>query len=271
MTPTDFNFISSFLKATTGLTLTPDKTYLLESRLQPIARKMGILTVSELIDKLRSSRDTALGKQIAEAMTTNETFFFRDGKPFDHLRDVALPQLMARRRSEKKLRIWCAAASTGQEPYSIAMILQDRAQELAGWRVEIIGTDISEAALDRARRGVYSQFEVQRGLPIQLLVKHFRKEAEYWVINQNLRSMVDYRAFNLLGDLSALGRFDIVFCRNVLIYFDPPTKSKILDGIARALPNDGVLYLGGAETVLGISQKLELQPNARGVYQTTVA
>lgn len=269
MTPAEFDFISGYLKSTTGLVLAPDKTYLLESRLQPIARKMGLVSVSVLIEKLRLSRDSTLGKQIAEAMTTNETFFFRDTKPFDHLRDVALTQLIPRRRAEKKLRIWCAAASTGQEPYSIAMILSERAQELAGWRIEIIGTDISEMALDRARRGVYSQFEVQRGLPIQLLVRNFKKEDQHWVINQNLRSMVDYRHFNLLGDLSSLGRFDIVFCRNVLIYFDPPTKTKILDGIARSLPGDGMLYLGGAETVLGLTQKLALAPNARGVYTPT--
>ena len=265
MKPEDFEFISTLLKQRSGLVLTPDKSYLLESRLMPVARKHGLNGLEELIKKMRT-RDEALVVEVTEAMTTNESFFFRDIKPFDILRDTILPPLLESRAGTKKLRIWCAAASSGQEPYSIAMVLKELGPKIAGWKIEIVGTDISHDILNKAKSGAYSQFEVQRGLPITLLMKYFDKAGENWQIKPELQNMVSYRYYNLLDNLSSLGKFDIVFCRNVLIYFDAPTKGEVLEGVAKLIPDDGVMFLGGAETVLGISDKFKPMPGQRGVY-----
>jgi len=267
ITPNDFEFLQSMLKQNSGLVLDQSKTYLVESRLQPIVREKGLPSLGALVDALRKGgKSSPLTQTVVEAMTTNETLFFRDMHPFEALRKNVLPDLLAKRSSQKKLRIWCAAASTGQEPYSIAMTLSDMA-ELAGWRIEILGTDISTDALDRAKKAAYSQFEVQRGLPIQLLVKNFKQEGDRWHLNDNIRNMVQYRPLNLLLPFSSLGTFDIVFCRNVLIYFDAADKRKILDNISNALANDGFMFLGGAETVLGITDSFQNIPNLRGIYR----
>ncbi|MGB0694473.1 MAG: CheR family methyltransferase [Rhodospirillaceae bacterium] len=265
MKPEDFDFVSKMLKDKSGLVLTKDKSYLLESRLMPLARKRGSKGLDDLIAQLRR-RDLTLEKEIVEAMTTNESFFFRDNKPFDQFRSVVLPNLLKARASKRSFRIWCAAASSGQEPYSIAMILKEEAAKLAGWRVEIIGTDISSDILAKAKSGQYTQFEVQRGMPMQLLVKYFKKKEDVWEIDPSIRSAVQYRELNLLSNLGMLGQFDVVFCRNVLIYFDQPTKADVLDRVAKIMPDDGVLYLGGAETVLGISNAFKPVPGQRGVY-----
>jgi chemotaxis protein methyltransferase CheR len=266
MNPWDFDFIAALLKQQSGLVLSKDKVYLLESRLVPVARKHGHGTLEALIGKLRSGGDSKLLREVVEAMTTNESFFFRDVKPFEVLQRETLPFLLQARAARKHIRIWSAACSTGQEPYSIAMILKEEAAKLAGWRIEIVGTDLSTEVLDRARGGLYSQFEVQRGLPIQMLLKYFSQKNEMWQISEELRSMVQFRQLNLLEDISALGQFDVVFCRNVLIYFDQPTKTRVLDRISRQMPQDGVLFLGGAETVLGISERFKPMPGQRGVY-----
>jgi chemotaxis protein methyltransferase CheR len=200
-------------------------------------------------------------------MTTNESLFFRDGKPFAHLREQALRALAAARPTGARLRIWSAASSSGQEAYSLAMVLTECRVMLGDRPVEILGTDIAREQVQRARDGLYSQFEVQRGLPMQMLVKHFRKEDANWRVSEALRAMVQFREWNLLSDLAALGRFDIVFCRNVLIYFDQPTKRRVLEAIARLMPPDGLLYLGGAETVLGITDRFVPLPGERGVYK----
>jgi chemotaxis protein methyltransferase CheR len=199
-------------------------------------------------------------------MTTNESFFFRDKTPFEHLRDEMMPALLAARAGQKKLRIWCAAASTGQEPYTIAMILADMAAKIAGWRIEILGTDLSTEVLDRAKAGLYTQFEIQRGLPIQLLMKHFTQKGDQWEISPAIRSMVQYRPLNLLRDFSSLGQFDIVFCRNVLIYFDQGTKIDVLSRICRMLAPDGYLTLGAAETVVGLTAAFKPHAERRGLY-----
>jgi chemotaxis protein methyltransferase CheR len=177
-----------------------------------------------------------------------------------------LPQMLQARLHKKSIRVWSAACSSGQEAYSLAMILREEAAKFQGWHVEIIGTDISVEMLEKAKAGLYSQFEIQRGLPIQLLVKYFKKRDESWQIDAALRAMVQFREWNLLHELRGLGQFDVVFCRNVLIYFDQPTKARVLDGIAKVMPEDGVLYLGGAETVLGISDRFKPMPNQRGIY-----
>ncbi len=266
MNPDDFDFISQFFKSRSGLVLTRDKAYLLESRLMPVARKKGMKTLDELIAAIRLGRDQALLGEVTEAMTINESFFFRDIKPFDLFRDHVLPRLIESRAAKKSIRVWCAACSSGQEPYSLAMVLREQGARLAGWRTEIVGTDISGEMVAKAKAGLYSQFEVQRGLPIQMLVKYFKKEGDLWQIDAALRAMVRYREFNLLDDMRGLGSFDVVYCRNVLIYFDNQTKGKVLKNVRGLMPDDGVLFLGGAETVLGISDDFKPIPNLRGLY-----
>ncbi len=210
-----------------------------------------------------------LEQDVIEAMTTNESFFFRDDKPFTHFRTNALPRLIAARPPTARLRIWSAAASTGQEAYSLAMILAESKAMLGTRNVEIVGTDIAREPLARAQEGLYTQFEVQRGLPMQNLVKYFRKDGPNWRVADTIRAMVQFRIWNLLADLRSLGQFDIVFCRNVLIYFDQPTKARVLEAIAKQMPVDGILYLGGAETVLGITGAFAAQQGERGVYERT--
>ena len=203
-------------------------------------------------------------------MTTNETFFFRDKIPFDHLKEAVLPALVQARASRRALRIWCAASSTGQEPYSIAMCVKEFAA-LVGWRVEIVATDLSQEVLEKSKAGIYSQFEVQRGLPIQLLVKHFKQIGELWQLNADIRGMVQHRQLNLLQDFSHLGTFDVIFCRNVLIYFDQDTKTGIFDRLSKMLDADGVLALGAAESVVGISDAFKPYPERRGLYRPNAA
>ena len=271
MKPEDFDFISALLKERSGLVLTKEKTYLLESRLMPVARKGGLKSLDELIETIRKTKPEPLIRDVTDAMTTNESFFFRDTKPFDLFRDYTLAYLLSARAPKKSIRIWCAAASTGQEPYSIAMVIKEAAAKFVGWKTEIVGTDLSREVLERARSGLYSQFEVQRGLPITYLIKYFEKKEDQWQIKPDLRAMVQYKELNLLHDMKPLGAFDVVFCRNVLIYFDQQTKGIILENIASLMPDDGVLYLGGAETVLGISDKFKPLAGQRGIYCKTTA
>jgi chemotaxis protein methyltransferase CheR len=261
----DYDFLRRLLKERSGLDLSPDKQYLVESRLIPLARKSGMPGIAELVAKIKGGAE-ALTTEVVEAMTTNETFFFRDKIPFDHLRETILPALVQARGSRRALRIWCAASSTGQEPYSIAMCVKEFAG-LSGWRVEIVATDLSQEVLEKSKAGLYSQFEVQRGLPIQMLVKHFVQIGELWQLNADIRSMVQHRQLNLLQDFSHLGTFDVIFCRNVLIYFDQDTKAGIFDRLSRMLEPDGVLLLGAAESVVGISDAFKPYPERRGLYR----
>ena len=265
MTPLEYDFLRRLLKERSGLDLSADKQYLVESRLIPLARRAGLSGIRELVVRMKGGGAEALTAEVVEAMTTNETFFFRDKIPFDHLREAVLPALAQARAARRSLRIWCAASSTGQEPYSIAMCVKGFAA-LAGWRVEILATDLSQGVLEKARSGIFSQFEVQRGLPIQMLVKHFTQVGELWQINPDIRAMVQHRQLNLLHDFSHLGTFDIVFCRNVLIYFDPETKAGIFERLARMLEPDGVMALGAAESVVGISDAFKPYPERRGLY-----
>ena len=266
MTPVDYEFLRKLLKERSGLDLSADKQYLVESRLLPLARKAGLPGIAELVQRLRGNAD-ALTTEVVEAMTTNETFFFRDKIPFDHLRDTILPAMLQARANRRSLRIWCAASSTGQEPYSIAMCLKEKPQALAGWRVEIVATDLSQEVLEKAKAGIYSQFEVQRGLPIQMLMKYFKQTGETWQINPELRAMIQHRQLNLLHDFAQLGTFDVIFCRNVLIYFDQDTKINIFNRLARQIEGDGFLVLGAAETVVGLTDTFRPIPERRGLYK----
>jgi chemotaxis protein methyltransferase CheR len=266
MTEFEFDFLRTFLKARSGLALTPEKRYLIESRLGPVCRQFDLDSLATLVAALRGGRDPDLERAVIEAMTTNETFFFRDKSPFDLFRDVLLPRYLTARASVRRLRVWCAASSTGQEPYSLAMLLDEAAPRLAGWQVDILATDLSTEVIEKAKAGLYTQFEVQRGLPIQLLIKHFTQVADQWQISPKIRGMVNFRPINLIRDFGPLGTFDIIYCRNVLIYFDGPTKTDVLNRLSAALAPDGALLLGAAETVLGLTDALVPEPGHRGLY-----
>jgi chemotaxis protein methyltransferase CheR len=267
VTPLDYEFLRKLLKERSGLDLSADKQYLVESRLTPLARRVALPGITELVQRMKSGSAEALVAEVVEAMTTNETFFFRDKIPFDHLREAMVPELLQTRANRRALRIWCAASSTGQEPYSIAMCLKEMGAALSGWRIEIVATDLSHGVLEKSKAGLFSQFEVQRGLPIQLLVKHFTQVGEMWQLNADIRSMVQHRQLNLLQDFAHLGSFDVIFCRNVLIYFDQETKTGIFERLAKAAEPDGFMVLGAAESVVGISDAFKPHPDRRGLYR----
>ena len=250
----DFNILSGILKKRSGLTLTEDKVYLLESRLTPILRKRGFEKLEDLVAAVKKGADESLLVEVTERVTAKRSSFARDTGVFDHYKNVLVPAWMKSRETSKTCRMWSAACSNGHEPYSWAMILREQAAKLEGWRIEIIATDLSTGVLAKARSGIYSQFEVQRGLPIQLLVKYFEETGQGWEIDSSIRAMVQFKEFNLLNSMSSLGIFDLVFCRNVLIYFDQATKTDVLDRIYHQMTEDGFLCLGGAQPVLGITE-----------------
>ncbi len=265
---TDFDLYKELLAQKSGLVITPDKSYLLDSRLTPVAKKWGYASLEAMTMALRGVPDRKLVQDVVEAMTTNETSFFRDTKPFDIFKDVVMKHMLDARQGQKSLKIWCAACSSGQEPYSLAMLLKEMGAQLNGWRIDILATDLSEDILDQAKRGIYSQFEVQRGMPIQMLVKYFKQDSERWLLNDDIKRMVRFQPLNLLEPMTSLGRFDIVFCRNVLIYFNEDNKRKVLKGISERLESDGFLFMGGAETVLGITDAFKPMQGQRGLYIT---
>ena len=261
----DFATIRQFVLARTGIQLTDDKRYLIETRLDPILRERGLGNLTTLASKLRLG-DVSLENAVADAMTTNETLFFRDKGPFDIVQNLVLPRLIEARGRMGRIRIWCAACSTGQEPYSLAMLLDEMRQDLRGIAVEIVATDISDKVLTQAKAGTYSQFEVQRGLPIRMLLKHFTQEGTRWHIKPELKRQISFRPLNLLQPFQSLGRFDLVLCRNVLIYFNDATKQDVLTRIGESMMRDGYLILGGAETALGLTQQFATHRDERGVY-----
>lgn len=266
MTPEDFAYYKKFLYEKSGLALSDEKTYLLESRLNPVAKKNGLPDLDALTKSLRLIPNPRLEKQVIDAMTTNETLFFRDDRPFKQFRETVLPAMIKVRESKKSLRIWSAACSTGQEPYSIALTLHQTLPNIKDWRIEILGTDLSDDALAQARKAEYNQFEVQRGMPIQMLMKYFAQENTGWKLQSHIRDMVRYESFNLLEKMDRFPTFDIIFCRNVLIYFDEQTKKKVLAGLVKKMAPDGFLFLGGAETAIGLCPELKVYPACPGLY-----
>lgn len=264
-----YDYIRDLLKNSSGLIVSPDKLYLIETRLMPVARAHGFKTIDEMVQAQKAKHDPALELKIVEAMNTHESLFFRDQAPFTLFQDKLLPELLTRRAMTRRIRIWCAACSSGQEPYSLAMLLKEHTEKLAGWTVEIIASDISHSILKRAQDGIYSQFEVQRGLPVKMLVKHFTQDGEYWRLNKDVRDMVTFRHYNLLDKPVGLGRFDVIFCRNVLIYFDLETKSQVLSSMSQVLHDDGVLFLGSAESTIGLTEDFWPVEAGRGVYKHT--
>ena len=262
-----FALIRRFALETAGLSLDEDKRYLVEDRLAPVLRRERLTALSELAEAITRDPRSNLARAAAEALTINETSFFRDKAFFETFAQTLLPTLLAARAERRKLRIWCAGCSSGQEPYSLAMLLDEQARRLAGWQVEILATDLSHAMIDTARRGLYSQFEVQRGVPISLLLRYFRREGEFWQVADHLRAKVTFRPQNLVTGVREQGAFDVIFCRNVLIYFDVATKRRVLASLDGALAHDGCLALGAAEGVGGLSTKLTAVPGQRFLFR----
>jgi chemotaxis protein methyltransferase CheR len=263
--PADFTVIADFVRARSGIVLGVDKAYLVESRLEHLVRNRRYSGLPEIAARLRAHPNSPLAEDIIEAITTNETLFFRDIKPFEHLRRQ-LPALHAAGPPTQPLRIWSAAASSGQESYSIAMTALEAG--LGSRPIQILGTDISAEQINRARLGLYSEFEVQRGLSAENLARYFSRTDMGWRINDPVRKLVEFRKWNLMDDLRPLGTFDLAFCRNVLIYFDIQTKRKVLDAIWERLVPGGLLYLGGSETTFGVSDRFE---PCRGIHQVYAA
>lgn len=258
MSSETYAYVRDLVYKRSAIVLEVGKEYLVEARLGPVARQAGLPSIDELAQKLRSDERSALVTQVVEAMTTNETSFFRDVHPFESLKTKILPELIAARASTRSLRIWCAAASTGQEPYSIAMILKEHFPQLETWNVQIVATDINSTVLARARSGVFRPLEVNRGLPAPMLVKYFEREGADWRIKAGVRSLVSFQELNLLdAQWPIFGPQDAVFIRNVLIYFDVPTKRQILGRIRKLLRPDGYLFLGGAETTVNIDDEYQ--------------
>ena len=268
----EFHYIKDFIYQQAAIDLEPGKAYLVESRLQPIARREGFASLSDMIAKLRAQPANGLNWLVVEAMTTNETYFFRDVHPFELLKTKVLPELIKRRAAQRQINIWCAAASSGQEPYSIMMLLREHFPELSTWKINFTATDISNQMLNRCREGFYSQLEVNRGLPATLLVKYFEKISTEWKIRDDLRRAIDFRQLNLAQPWPALATMDIVFIRNVLIYFDAATKKPILARVRRLMSPDGYMFLGGAETTLNLDESFKrVQVNNSAYYQLNAA
>lgn len=251
----NYVLLQQFVYRSSGIVLGDDKTYLFESRLMPIVRKANLKSINELCALIRGGGRADLQRQIVDAMTTNETLFFRDAAPFKALREVILPELLEQRKALRQLRVWSAASSSGQEAYSLAMMLREMG--LQDWRIDILGTDLSDSMVARARAGRYMQMEVGRGLPAPMLVKYFNRLGLEWEIKSELKQNVRFERFDLRDSMANLGPFDFVFCRNVLIYFDVPTKKQILGQIESRMNHGGYLVLGAAETTLDITNAFE--------------
>jgi chemotaxis protein methyltransferase CheR len=258
----EFRFLQDFLLNEIGFAMGDEKDYLIESRLNPVAAAFGLSSWVKLAQALKALSSSELRSAVCEAMTTNETSFFRDTRPFEALRASVFPRLREQNAAAKTLRIWCAAASTGQEPYSIAMLLADHFPELLGWSLTFLATDISPKVIDRAQKGIFTQFEIQRGLPIQLLLKHFKQKGDKWELSRELRQLVRFEKFNLLDPFHRLpGPFDLILIRNVLIYFNNATKSAIFSKLRAVIQPQGCLFLGGTETVLGHTECFKRAPD----------
>lgn len=266
MTHDDFAFVCRLIRDRSAIVLEAGKEYLVEARLNPVARKYQFGSLGELITRLRSPAEQELRTRVVEAMVTTETSFFRDLMPFEGLRKSVLPELAAARAKERKLSVWSAASSSGQEPYSFAILLRDHFPELAAWQVNILATDLSVDILAKAREGLYSQLEANRGLPAMALVKHFRQEGTGWRVSDEVRRAVEFREMNLVRPWPVMPKMDVVFLRNVMIYFDVDTKKAILSRMAKVLRPDGYLILGAAETTLNLDDSFRRVESLKGGF-----
>jgi len=253
--PENYRFLQEHIYAQVGIVLDDTKQYLFQSRLAPIVKQLSLGSVNELCAFLHAKYDPAIGQQVVEAMTTNETYFFRDPAHYEAIRTTLLPRLKEERRETRKMRFWSAAASTGQEAYSLAMLLLE--EGFKDWNIDIFGTDFSSKVLERARTATYQQIEVNRGLPAAILIKYFRRAGLEWQLNEAARRMARFETLDLRKSMRTLGPFDLVFCRNVMIYFDNETKRKIMKELHSTLFRGGWLLLGGAETAFGLDDLFE--------------
>ena len=257
LSPTDIDYVRDLVRTRSAIVLEPEKAYLVQSRLEPLAKSEGLTSLTELVQKLRAAPYGALHKKVVEAMTTNETSFFRDLTPFQVLRDQLLPEIIARKSTSKRLNMWCGASSSGQEPYSVMFTIFEHFPELKNWVIQFIATDISEEMLAKCREGKYSQLEVNRGLPAALLTKYFVKKGMGWQVQEDLRRQIDFKPMNLAGPWLPFPTMDIVFLRNVMIYFDTETKKHILGNIRKFMDPNGYLFLGGSETTINLDDQYE--------------
>lgn len=252
LTATDFDYIRKMIYEQSAIVLEPGKEYLVEARLQPLAQREGLATIQDLVIKMRADKFNGLQQKVVDAMTTNETSFFRDVHPFEIFKKVVIPDIMTKRASTRELNIWCGASSSGQEPYTLAMVLRDAFPSLLNWKITFIASDISQQMLTRSRNGMYSQLEINRGLPAAFLVKYFQRVGMEWQIKDDLRKLIDFRELNLCTSWPSMPKMDVVFMRNVLIYFDVNTKKTILGKIRQTIKSDGYLFMGAAETTLNL-------------------
>jgi len=264
---TDFEIYRELLQEKSGLLLTENNSYLLDSRLGPVAKKWGYPSPESMAITLQVAPDKKLVDDVIEAMTIHDTSFFRDETPFNDFRDLVLPHLLKKKKSKKTLRIWCAGSASGQEPYSLAILMKENVKLLQGWKPEILATDIARDALNKAREAIYSQFEAQRGLSIQTLLKYFTPlDKGDWRLNEDVKQMVRHDYFNLIDSMAKLGTFDAIFCRNVISYFDAKTKKSVLERMAAQLDKDGFLFLGDNESAIGVTEALKPALPYRGLY-----
>ncbi len=261
-----FDELARVLGERIGMAVDPRRRSSIEARLSALMVDCGFADPEDFVRRLRAGLDPVLMNKTVDAMVTCETLFFRDRAPFEAMRGIVLPRLKETRRDFRNLRIWSAACATGQEPYSIAMVIDDLARDFAGWRVDIVASDVSHAALAAARAGIYSQFEVQRGLPTAMLLRYFRKDAAGWRVSEHLQAAIDFRHVNLVSDFSALGHFDVVLCRNVLMYMDVERRRDILRRISAQLAPEGHLLLGATETIVGLSEDFTPTPGFAGLF-----
>jgi chemotaxis protein methyltransferase CheR len=271
MTEQDYAYVAKQLLDRSSIVLEPGKEYLLESRLTPVARRHGLTTATEFIQKLRLTGGNGPMTELVEAMVTTETSFFRDVHPWETLRRTVIPEFIRTRGAERRLNVWCAASSSGQEPYTFALLLKEYFPELAGWTLKLVATDISNEMLRRSKEGRYSQIEVNRGLPIALLLKYFRQEGANWQLRQDVRDMIEFQLLNLAGLWPAMPPLDLILLRNVMIYFDVDTKKSILRKVSRVLRPDGYLMLGGAETTFNLDDSFRRVEGLMGGFYRLVA
>jgi chemotaxis protein methyltransferase CheR len=265
------DFIRKYVYDKAAIVLDSDKDYLVESRLLPVARKLKVEGIAGLVKVLRGRPSREVETTVVEALTTNETYFFRDQHPFELLTQKLIPELAERRRATRTLKIWCGASSTGQEPYSILMSIFDALPDAGSWDIQFVATDINLTVLEKARSGVYKQHEVNRGLPAASLIRYFDRAGNDWVVKEKLRKCVDFQILNLAEHWPFREEFDLVFMRNVLIYFDVDMKKHILSRVRRLLKDDGVLFLGGAETTVNLDDRYSSVRDGRSVYYRRAA
>lgn len=269
MTPQSFDFFSKYLHENTGLSLQKEKEYLLESRLTAVLKKHNFESFDALMSVVRNDPNGSISLDVIDSMSVTETSFFRDRKPFDLFIDTMLPEIISNKLPTQPIRIWSAAASSGQEAYTIAMLCKENEKMLAGRRVEILATDISKTVLSKAKAGIYSQFEVQRGLPTNFMLNYFEQTGAMWTLTPEIKSMVTFRQFNLMHPFTSMPKFDIIFCRNVLIYFDIATKTKVFEKLHSTMTLDGYLLLGSAETTMGLSKDLQADSSHRTLFRSS--